>query len=270
MGKTWEAILGGVIFVLAVLGVCTIVKEIKESLHMWFTKKKEDRVVEEVKKPTEEYIETPEAPVPVDEWIWVTGYKATERDMKCRDYQYSMGELYIMPEDAEIVDCKSGFHLCKRLCDVFRYYDIGDGNRYFQVKALVRKADYEEYGHYTREFKEWEKSHADSHWHFPYPFERTRYKLAARSIIFERELTPDEILENRIDIHEWADEYKRLALEVGIENACNHMRTDELTTLGYSYPFAQLIIASKKYDIAKSVASQPDLSMDMKCWMIFK
>ena len=258
-----EIILGGIIFVLAMFGVCTIVKAIKEKIHMvWFTKKKEDKVIEAIEKNGCHE----EASKPKDEWIWVTGYKATDSDMMCRGYQYTMGERHNMPDDAEIVECQSGFHLCLCLEDVFKYYDIGEGNRFFRVSALVRKSDYDEYGHETKEYKAWKESSRLSF--FP-PYNVFQTKLVSRSIIFERELTPDEILEGRID-DEWTDKYKKLALEIGIENARNHMFTDDLTALGYSYPFAQHIIASDKYDLAKVVASQPDLSMDMKCWMIFK
>ena len=65
---------------------------------------------------------------PAEEWVWVTGYKGTDRDMKCRNYQYEMGKLHQMPEDEVIVDCASGFHLCLNMNDVAKYYEIGNGH----------------------------------------------------------------------------------------------------------------------------------------------
>lgn len=257
-------------FVLLILwGICVIyifnAEFIKEKLHMWFTKKMENEVMEAINKVNENIRnEEPKTEEPkTEEWIWVEGYKATEKDMTCRNYQYILGELHNMPNDAKIEECESGFHLCKYLSDVFHYYDVGEGHRYFKVRALVRKSDYERYGETTEEYK----NNTRSYWFYG---SITYNKMVARSIVLESELTPDEILKNRIDISEWTDEYKRLALNTSIDFAINKMRIDELTELGYSETFAKLILDSKKYEIAKTVGSIPDLSMDMKCWMIFK
>lgn len=240
---------------------------------MWF-KKKQDEIANKVADKLEEWTEKvetkvePEPVKPAEEWIWVDGYKATDKDMKCRDYQYTLGEQHDMPDDAEIKECESGFHLCKVLEDVFGYYDIIDGHRFFKVRALVRKSDYERLGCKTKEYTEYL---VNPHSYF---FSGVRYydKMAARSIIFERELTPDEILCNRIDVNAWTEDAKRRALIVGIDLAYKHRQADELVELGYSQTFALLIINAgyDKYETAKAVASQPDLSMDMKCWMIFK
>lgn len=70
-----------------------------------------------------------------EEWIWVDGYKATKADMTCYDYQYELGKQHDMPEDEDIIECRSGFHLCLRLEDVFSYYKIGKDNRFFQGKS---------------------------------------------------------------------------------------------------------------------------------------
>ena len=205
---------------------------------------------------------------PAEEWIWVEGYKATEKDMTCRDYQYELGIQHDMPDDVNIKECESGFHLCKVLNDVFDYYSIGDGRRYFKVRALVRKDHYERYGEYTKEYKAHMENPHSSHW---WAWDRKTYdNLVARSIIFEQELTPDEILRSNINVTEWSEKYKTLALEHSIHWAEMQMNVDELVELGYSEAFARLIIDAKKYEVAKSVGSQPELSMDMKCWLIFK
>lgn len=239
---------------------------------MWFANKKQEdmnaneSIIEEIAE--NEVKEEPNEPV--EEWIWVDGYKATEHDMKCRDFQYVLGEQHTMPEDAEIEECNSGFHLCKELGDVFKYYGVGGGHRFFRVRALVRKEDYEQYGYYTKEYEEYKKNRTLlSYWGGNIYVD----KLVAKSIIFDSELTPDEILVYSIDLNDpmWTYEYKKLALESCVEDACDRYKADNLVKLGYSLPFAQLIIESAgRYECALAVAAQPDLSMDMKCWLIFR
>lgn len=89
-----------------------------------FTNKESDPVSTTEQTP----IPTPE---PKEEWIWVESYKGTDKDMKCRDYQYELGVQYDMPEGQTIKECESGFHLCLSLKDVYGYYDISDGHRFF-------------------------------------------------------------------------------------------------------------------------------------------
>ena len=175
-----------------------------------------------------------------DEYEWIEGYKGTNRDMVCRDYRFTLGELHEMPKDAEIEMCSSGFHLCESLSDVFSYYELGNGNRFFKVKALVKK---QLWGHFD--------------------------KCVAKSIIFERELTPEEILKGSIAEH-WSEEYQLLALEIGIGPTKNRMQISRLVDLGYSAPFAKLICDKGLGDIAESVGQQEDLSMDMKVLSIFE
>lgn len=186
----------------------------------------------------------------VEEWVWTYGVKATDKDMKCRDYQYELGKQYDIPYGEEIEECKNGFHLCKELHHVTKYYPIENGNRFFVVKALVRKFDLDHYGTiFLYDFKD---------------------KLVARSIILTRELTMDEILGRYIDVDEWSDDDKKQALEIGIKTMVGIREIRKLTSLGYSEPFARLIVDKDEVDTALAVGSQPDLSMDMKCWLIFK
>ena len=108
--------------------------------------KKAIKEIQKIDKAIEPFKETLEpTSEPEEEWIWVEGYKGTDKDMKCRDFQYGLGVQYDMPEDQEIQECESGFHLCLYLSDVFHYYEVGCGNRFFKVKALVRKVDKESY-----------------------------------------------------------------------------------------------------------------------------
>lgn len=187
-----------------------------------------------------------------DEWIWVEGYKGTDRDMKCRDFQFELGKQFDIPEGEEVEMCKNGFHMCLKLGDVYNYYKVGNSNRFFKVRALVRESDCEQYGCCDGFY-----SHHIN-------------KLVAKSIVFVEELTIDEILEPFMVVKDFSDKYKKLALTVGVDEANTAMRIDTLTDYGYSKPFAQYIIDNGKYNVAMSVGSQPDLSMDVKCMIIFR
>lgn len=216
-------------------------------------KKKEQEIeivdVKEVK--TETTIEAP-----VEEWVWTTGFKGTENDMKCRGYQFDMQQTFSIPADEKIEMCSNGFHLCKTLKDVFGFYSIGRGNRFFEVLALVRKEDLENY---------------TSGWNA---------KLVARSIKFVREVDVDEILSTHAKKYEnselaelsydkWTDEHKRLALQKGTEEVEKLLAIEYLKSLGYAKPFAKFVMDEGAYNVAKCVGSQANLGMDMKAMYIY-
>lgn len=199
-------------------------------------------------KKTEE--PKPEEP---EKWIWVEGYKGMDKNMQGHgEYQFEVGKRYDMPTDVEIRDCHAGFHLSLNLKDVFKHFRIGRGNRFFKVKALVREKDYNEYGKSTVNF-----GYGSS----------KRDKLASQSIEIIRELTVEEIFKDT-EWASWSDEYKKLAMATGINAAQDKITEDELVALGYSRPFASMITQKGRNSIAKAVASQPELSMDMKALMI--
>lgn len=190
--------------------------------------------------------ETPE------EWIWVDGYKGTDRDMKCMcDYQYELGKQFDMPDDAEIVDCSSGFHLCLNMDDVLKYKAIRDSNRFFRVHALVRKKDFEAYGKTQRAWG------------------RPRNKLVAKSIVFVRELTNDEVLKCT-DTEGWSEQDKIDAREYGINFIKDRRHAATLVALGYSKAFAEYIVSEGHYQAAYVAGTQKDLSMDMKVAYIMR
>ena len=62
------------------------------------------------------------------------GYKAFNKDLKCRDFQYEIGKTYEMEEEPII--CEKGFHFCKNPIDVFGYYDFTNSIRICKVEAL--------------------------------------------------------------------------------------------------------------------------------------
>lgn len=224
----------------------------------WFKKRREADVanaVEAVEKACK-LNETMEEK-PVEEWIWVNGYKGTDSDMKCRDYQFEMNKCFDISDDKPVEVCEHGFHLCPEFLNVFHYYSVGNNNRFFEVKALVRKKDFENLGPVY---------HVD-----PYGYRHHIYdndKLAAKSIIFTRELTVDEILKGSL-AESWTDDQKKLALEIGILEASKKIRFEKLVALGYSETFAQLCMEQKRDNVALSVGTQEGLSMDMKAYLIF-
>ena len=196
-----------------------------------------------------------------EEWIWVEGYKGTNSDMTCRDFKYELNKQYDMPEDKPVIECNSGFHLCLKLEHVFSHYDIGNRRRFFKVRALVRKKDLLEYDTLSQ------NAYANTGFFNYTPF-RT-YKLAAKSIELLRELTVDEIFE-ATTFKDWSREDKIMALNLGISTVKHQHEVIKIHELGYSMPFAEYIVEKGKVKVATAVASQPDLSMDMKCLIIFK
>ena len=193
-------------------------------------------------------------------WVWVEGYKGTDKDMCCQGFQYELGTKYQMPRE-NVDECRTGYHFCLNMNDVQKYYGIGHGNRYFKVRALVRLSDKNEYGRMPE---------YDPNDMYRVLFGRTpRDKLVAAEIEFLEELSIDEILSDT-KAKDWSEEYKKLVIELGIDAAETKMRITELAELGYSLPFASYLIEHKKYNVAKAVGSQPNLSMDMKVLMIMQ
>ena len=59
-------------------------------------------------------------------------YKSTDKDMKCRGFQYELGKTAEVDGDAKL--CKRGLHACEMPLDVLGYYAPGDGSRYFEAE----------------------------------------------------------------------------------------------------------------------------------------
>ena len=201
-----------------------------------------------------------------EEYIWVKGFKGTEKDMSCKGYRYELGKQFDLDDDIEPLLCEKGFHFCKKLENVFRYYKIGDGNRFFEVKALVKKSDLD---------PERKKNNIPTTY-VPYGyllgFDDNKDKYAAKSIQFIRELTVDEVFETvtDTDVREWAEEQKKRAMETSISAVRKEVREFELCAAGYSPAFAKYIsVDAGRYATAMAMASLPDVSMDVKVMVIF-
>ena len=52
----------------------------------------------------------------------ITSYKAFDKNMQCRGFQYEVGKEYEM--DGEIECCNRGFHACKSPMEVWDHYDM--------------------------------------------------------------------------------------------------------------------------------------------------
>ncbi len=63
---------------------------------------------------------------------FMTGYKATDKDMKCRGFQFELGKWY--EHKGEVRECESGFHFCEQPSGVYAYYTT-PGTRVFKIEA---------------------------------------------------------------------------------------------------------------------------------------
>ena len=61
----------------------------------------------------------------------MNGYKGFDKDLKCRDFTYKIGESY---EEEKADLCNKGFHFCENPLDVFGYYPPAD-SRYCEIEA---------------------------------------------------------------------------------------------------------------------------------------
>ena len=59
-------------------------------------------------------------------------FKGFNKDLKCRDFQYEIGQSYEINEPIEC--CSNGFHSCENPLDVFNYYPPNN-SRYCEVES---------------------------------------------------------------------------------------------------------------------------------------
>jgi len=71
----------------------------------------------------------------------VISYKGFDDKLRCRDFQFEIGETYII--DGEINACKRGFHACEYPLDVFSYYPPA-GSRFATVKQSGEMSKHED------------------------------------------------------------------------------------------------------------------------------
>jgi len=64
----------------------------------------------------------------------VKGYKAFDKDLKCKDFQFEVGKTYEV--EGELLMCSNGFHFCKNLLDVYNYYKKSIDTRICEIEAI--------------------------------------------------------------------------------------------------------------------------------------
>ena len=62
------------------------------------------------------------------------GYKAFNRDLTCRGFQYEIGKTYSI-QGLPIL-CQKGFHFCENIADTYRYYPMSDNTRICKIEAI--------------------------------------------------------------------------------------------------------------------------------------
>ena len=60
------------------------------------------------------------------------GYKATDKDLKCKDFQFELGVWY--EHSGEMIACQSGFHFCEQPSGPWAYYS-DPTTRIFEIEA---------------------------------------------------------------------------------------------------------------------------------------
>ena len=67
-------------------------------------------------------------------------YKGTDKDMKCRGFQYKLGETAVFGGEPHL--CKAGLHACEQPIDVLNHYAPNE-SRYFEAEAEEVSAERE-------------------------------------------------------------------------------------------------------------------------------
>lgn len=200
-----------------------------------------------------------------NEWVWVEGYKGTNKDMQYRGFQYELNKTYIMNSN-DVYIYNDLFHLCLDLGDVFRCYDLNLCSRFFKVKALVKKIDKNEYGKLLKP---------------PAGFSRICRinKIAAKEIIFLEELTFDKLKEHiQNSFPEVNTKFKWYAIcKLGKQEYYHRIFMNQMKYIGFSDIFSQVLFDEccnhyKQLEILnKAIAySKENLSKDMLVYLLMK
>ena len=205
---------------------------------------------------------------PAAEWIWVEGYKGTDKDMKCHNnFQFTLGEEYT--KDGEIIMCENGFHFSSTLKQTFQFYTpYGErnNNRFFKVKALINK-------------NQMVKKNIASLFSFEpeykmVPMQLTDDKLVAKSIVFLEEISTKEMFNvyfsGRRDGE--SDEYKENWRKYGIDYAERYKYKKIITNSSiYSQEFKDYIKTLLDIDTLRKIAilTVENINHEVRMQMIF-
>lgn len=157
-----------------------------------------------------------------EEWIWVEGYKGIDKNMMCRDVQYELNKTF--KYEGEISLCDSGFHFCRDSNDVFGYYDLLSGNRFFKVKALIKRS----------------KNRSINNQIYSIYSYISDSKMVAKEIILIKELDYKDLkinIEKRYPMIETEEEYINCD---DYDSLCKHKFLSKMKKLGFSELFSQI------------------------------
>ncbi len=180
------------------------------------------------------------------ECIWVEGYKGTLSDMTCRNFQYEMNKEFV--HDGEVERRGRGFNFSPKLKDVFDHYSLDDKNRFFKVRALVYKDDYDE--HYNVN--------------------------TAKKIIFTEELGYEDLkdfIEKKMPLVK-TEEVWSVVREIGYEEYRRRIFVKEFTEIGYTELLANVIFdnvcTDEENDVLKFARAlrEEDVSKEMSIYLI--
>lgn len=214
-------------------------------------------------------------------WITVKGYKATDKDMKCNNYQYQFGSNKY---EGEIQICESGLHFCPKLENIFNYANILT-HRIFEIEAVIDLS----YREWRIKKDELYRKERNFFYYNSAIYVEDLNKEVAKEIIIQRELTEEEIweqfknnifcnysVENYITTLEKFKECRFMSPEEVRKHCCAEV-CKKLTSYGYSETFSNIIaetmvIENQEYDeslitFAKSLYDE-GLSADMRTYLL--
>ena len=199
--------------------------------------------------------------LPKEEWVWIEGYKATDKDMKCKGYQFELGKMFT--HEGELIECKSGFHFCPELMDCFHYYTIGKGNRYFKVRALINI--HQKYDHRAVTVSGYPLSSSTG-------FMRDTDKRVAKQIEFLEEISRDDLIKCLFadSYQSMTEKFKEDIIQHGVPMANKIQSIDKLKeTNVYSQEVIDIIVINDKIKLAYALTKE-NISQDTRLLILLK
>ena len=187
--------------------------------------------------------------------------------MTCKGFQYELNKEYTI--EGEIILCDNGFHFCKKLENVFNYYELKN-NRFFKVKALVNMAE-------ITEMKRQKALNLYGYRH-PHSYYLADDKLVAKKIILTEEVSFEELLpyiQRRYNYVATESDWKLLN-EIGYEKYKMQYFLNQMKDSGFSETFLLVLFkeASGSYldsivEFARALKEE-NVSKDMAVYLILE